>query len=283
MVFNDSRVRKARVYGTLDAGKPSEFLLVRKSADDCWLAQTQKTKRKRVGQRYDFGHGMTGEIAANDGEFVTLRFTPPLDDSWLDQWGHVPLPPYLSRADEALDSERYQTVYARETGSAAAPTAGLHFTSELLQKCQEGGAEEVFVTLHVGLGTFLPVRSENIEEHKMHEESWTITDSVADKIEAARGEGRPILAVGTTSLRTLESACQHGKIRRGSHSTSIFIYPPYSFKAVTALFTNFHTPESTLLMLVSAFAGKDLIMRAYHEAIEQRYHFFSYGDAMLVV
>ena len=198
--------------------------------------------------------------------------------------GHIPLPPYIKREDVDEDAERYQTIYAKETGSAAAPTAGLHFTEEMLAKLKAKNIEIVYVTLHVGLGTFLPVRAQNIEDHKMHEEHFFVSDETADAIERAKAEKRPVLAVGTTSMRTLESAwsTELGGLKRGWQSTSIFIYPGYKFKVVDKLFTNFHTPESTLLMLVSAFAGKDNVMAAYQEAVKKEYHFFSYGDAMLI-
>jgi S-adenosylmethionine:tRNA ribosyltransferase-isomerase len=211
-----------------------------------------------------------------------LEFDAPIDDAWLDQFGHVPLPPYIKRGDIDEDSERYQTVYAAEHGSAAAPTAGLHWTVEMFDELARRGIETAFVTLHVGLGTFLPVRTEKIEDHLMHEEQYSITEETAAKIEAAKREGRTIVAVGTTSLRALESAWQAGHLLRGEHSTSIFIYGDYQFKLADALFTNFHTPESTLLMLVSAFAGRARVMDAYADAIASGYRFFSYGDAMFI-
>jgi len=285
MVFNDSRVRKARLYGVTERdGKEREFLLLRRYADASWEALTKGSKSLREGDTVLFPAGMkanAGKLA--EGE-LRLAFEPPLTDEYLEKNGHVPLPPYIRRQDESSDSERYQTVYAKETGSSAAPTAGLHFTEELLSKLANKGVETCFVTLHVGLGTFLPVRSEEIEGHTMHEEEFLIPDASADSIEKAKREGRPVLAVGTTSLRSLESAWDEnlGGLRRGWSKTDIFITPGYRFKAVDRLFTNFHTPESTLLMLVSAFAGRELIRDAYQEAIEKRYRFFSYGDAMLI-
>ncbi len=199
-----------------------------------------------------------------------------------EKYGHIPLPPYIKREDVPSDANRYQTIYAKETGSSAAPTAGLHFTQEIMDRLSANGIESVFITLHVGLGTFLPVRSENIEDHPMHSESFSIDENTARKIEEAKIEGRKIIAVGTTSVRTLESAWSDGKFEKKEGSTSIFIYPGYKFKIVDALFTNFHTPESTLLMLVSAFAGRELILESYAEAVREGYRFFSYGDAMLV-
>jgi S-adenosylmethionine:tRNA ribosyltransferase-isomerase len=194
----------------------------------------------------------------------------------------VPLPPYIKRPDAPADDDRYQTIYSRTVGSAAAPTAGLHFTPELLQDLADRGIESAFVTLHVGLGTFLPVRAGRLEDHAMHDEAYFIGPDTVAAVERAHAAGRPIVAVGTTSVRTLESAWQDGRLHGGEGHTSIFIYPGYRFKLVTGLFTNFHTPESTLLMLVSAFAGREKILEAYAEAIRERYRFFSYGDAMLI-
>jgi S-adenosylmethionine:tRNA ribosyltransferase-isomerase len=264
-------------------------------------------RARRPGSRYVFAGGVEAEIVGEDGEFRLLRFDQPIGDDWLDLHGHVPLPPYIKRGDDDLDGERYQTVYARETGSAAAPTAGLHFSPELLRSLEEAGIESAFVTLHVGLGTFLPVRAENIEDHRMHREGYTISEEAASRIERATAEGRKIVAVGTTSLRTLESAWLPAgssgpggapALRRGEGSTALFIYPGYRFKAADQLFTNFHTPHSSLLMLVSAFAeanagafageglktgsGRELILESYAEAIRKGYRFFSYGDAMLM-
>jgi S-adenosylmethionine:tRNA ribosyltransferase-isomerase len=222
------------------------------------------------------------EEGAAHSPYCKLHFDRPVDEAWLEMHGHVPLPPYIKRPDRGSDSERYQTVYADEAGSAAAPTAGLHLTRAMLETLKDAGVEIVEVTLHVGLGTFLPVRVENLEEHRMHSEEYSISREVATRINRAKQQGQAVLAVGTTSMRTLESAWDGASVRKGRRSTDIFIYPGYKFKVVDALFTNFHTPESTLLMLVSALAGKELIMDAYREAVQQRYRFFSYGDAMLI-
>jgi S-adenosylmethionine:tRNA ribosyltransferase-isomerase len=247
-----------------------------------------KAKRRKPGSVYVFfdknGKEIArAEITGGQGDFKTLAFDHVVDDDWLDQYGHIPLPPYIKRQDAPSDSERYQTVYACSSGSSAAPTAGLHFTKELLERLCAAGIESVFITLHVGLGTFLPVRSENIEDHIMHQELFSIDDKTALKIEAAKRQGRKIIAVGTTSARAIESAWDNGTIKRGEGATSIFIYPGYRFNAVDGLFTNFHTPESTLLMLVSAFAGRELILESYAEAVGMGYRFFSYGDAMLII
>jgi len=299
LVFNDSKVRKARLAGTSrQSGAEVEFLLLEtiahngKEPGTLWKAMTKRARRRKPGSGYVFYDEKGTEIAnaeitGEEGELRILEFEKPVSDEWLDRYGHIPLPPYIKREDAPADAQRYQTVYAKATGSVAAPTAGLHFTQELLDRLAACGIESAFVTLHVGPGTFLPVRSENIEDHVMHEERFTITGENADRIEKARAEGRRIIAVGTTSVRTLESAWEDGRLRRGWQSTSIFIYPGYKFRAVDALFTNFHTPGSTLLMLVCAFAdgafsGKDLIFESYAEAIREGYRFFSYGDAMLI-
>ncbi|MDR1972039.1 MAG: tRNA preQ1(34) S-adenosylmethionine ribosyltransferase-isomerase QueA [Treponema sp.] len=302
LVFNNSRVRRARLSGrALDTGAGVEFLLLEKQYGDgtLWKAMVRRARRRRVGSRYVFAGGENGgtadgkaggreaEIAGEEGEFKVLRFDRPVDDDWLDLHGHIPLPPYIKREDRKLDGERYQTVYAAETGSTAAPTAGLHFSRELLKSLEDAGIETAFITLHVGLGTFLPVRTENIEDHLMHRESYTISGEAASRIEKAREEGRNIVAVGTTSVRTLESACLSAgseplRLRRGEGSTALFIYPGYRFKVADQIFTNFHTPGSTLLMLVSAFAGRDFILESYGQAIREGYRFFSYGDAMLI-
>ena len=294
LVFNNSKVRKARLIGTaLESGAQVEFLLLGREGIGEWKVLTQRSKRRKPGSRYAFFDNDGNEIAqativeglpAQTGTRL-LEFDRHIDDDWLDRYGHIPLPPYIKRQDAPSDADRYQTVYAKDTGSAAAPTAGLHFTRELLDRIAGAGIETAFVTLHVGLGTFLPVRAEHIEDHVMHQESYTIDTQTAEKIIQAKTEGRKIVAVGTTSVRTLESAMGNGP--RSPHSpihgsTSIFIYPGYQFKVVDALFTNFHTPESTLLMLAAAFAGRDFLLDSYAEAIAEGYRFFSYGDAMLI-
>jgi S-adenosylmethionine:tRNA ribosyltransferase-isomerase len=231
MVFNDSRVRKARIYGTaLDTGAKTEFLLLRRLSDGSWEASSTKLKKQRPGRRYSLPEGVVATVL-EQGDTIRLSFEPAIDDAYLERSGHVPLPPYIKRADEAEDEERYQTVYSREVGSAACPTAGLHFTNELLAALDEKGVVRTSVTLHVGLGTFLPVRSENIEDHAMHEEEYTVPEETAAAVMAAKAEGRPVLAVGTTSMRTLESAWEGGaageggRLRAGHGSTRIFIYP----------------------------------------------------------
>jgi S-adenosylmethionine:tRNA ribosyltransferase-isomerase len=283
LVFNNSRVRKARIYGISQTGVRTEFLLLKRLDPHAWTFIARHSKRRRPHSRYTFEDGASAEII-NMEETRLLRFDRPVDDAWLDRHGHIPLPPYIRRADTPEDWERYQTVYAAIAGSAAAPTAGLHFTQKALAELEDRGLEIAFITLHVGLGTFLPVRSENIEDHVMHEESYIIDEATAAKIEKAKAEQRPIVAIGTTSLRSLESAWDEASrhLRRGEAATSIFIYPGYTFKLAEQLFTNFHTPQSTLLMLASAFAGREFILESYKEAVEKRYRFFSYGDAMLI-
>lgn len=290
MVFNNSRVRRARVYGVKEStGREIEFMFLNQIDKECrvWNVMVKNAKKQKAGMTYRFPDGSIGEIIEIEGnkgtEFRALQFDFVIDEAWFEKNGHIPLPPYIRREDTEEDSERYQNVYSREVGSAACPTAGLHFTPEMLERLKEKGIEMEFVTLHVGLGTFLPVREDNIEDHKMHTEYYTVTQEVADKINKAKKEGRPILAVGTTSVRTLESASEDdGIVIPGTRGTHIFMYPGYKFKVVDQMFTNFHTPESTLIMLVSAFAGKENIMNAYKHAVDKRYRFFSYGDCMLI-
>lgn len=227
---------------------------------------------------------MVAEVCGRQGELFELRFegdTPVVDI--LQRVGHMPLPPYIEREDTESDRERYQTVYAREPGAVAAPTAGLHFDAEMMKRLDEQGIESAFITLHVGAGTFQPVRTEKLVDHHMHQERVEIEASVCELINAARESGRRVVAIGTTVVRALESAAnKNGSIAPFRGETDIFIYPGYRFKAVDALLTNFHLPESTLLMLVSAFAGRELMLKAYHHAVEKRYRFFSYGDAMFI-
>ena len=290
MIFNNSKVRRARCYGIKETtGREQEFMFLNQidQTGNTWNTMVKGAKKQKPGMRYKFPDGSIGTIfehPENNGtEFRALHFDFPITEEWFEKNGRIPLPPYIKREDTEEDSDRNQNVYAKETGSAACPPAGLHFTEKMLTRLSEKGIEREFVTLHVGLGTFLPVREEKIEDHKMHEEVFTVPQTTADKINQAKKEGRPILAVGTTSVRTLESACdKNGTVKAGTSSTHIFMYPGYKFKVIDQMFTNFHTPESTLLMLVSAFAGREHILNAYQKAVEQRYHFFSYGDAMFI-
>ncbi|MFW5694301.1 MAG: tRNA preQ1(34) S-adenosylmethionine ribosyltransferase-isomerase QueA [Alkalispirochaeta sp.] len=285
MVFNDSRVRKARVYATaISTGREQEFLLVKRRDADRWLGIGRNSRKLKEGTRFRFSDGTIGEISAVEEPYRELHFDRPIDDTWLEAHGHIPLPPYITRNDTLADAERYQTVYAQTMGSVAAPTAGLHFTPDLLEALRAQGVVIRFVTLHVGIGTFLPVRTEHLENHEMHEEEYHISPETAADITEAREHGRPVVAVGTTSVRTLESAWNPAerRINPGHGRTDLFIYPGYSYQVVDHMFTNFHTPESTLLAMVSAFAGRERIMHAYREAVAHRYRFFSYGDAMLI-
>ena len=297
MVFNDSRVRRARIFATVESsGGQAEFLLIAPvllegaPPGTVWKVMARNAKRQKTGRSYVFPDGTKARIRSEGDnlldhtEFRLLEFDRNVDDSWLDTFGHLPLPPYIRREDVLSDAERYQTVFSRNIGSVAAPTAGLHFTDQVLSALDAKGIERTYLTLHVGLGTFLPVRAENLEDHVMHEESYSVSVETVEKVGRAKKEGRPVLAVGTTSIRTLESAWDEKNqcLRTGEGSTRIFMYPGYRFKVVDQVFTNFHTPESTLLMLVSAFAGKSRIMDAYNHAIEKRYRFFSYGDSMLI-
>lgn len=301
MVFNNSKVRRARVYGIKETtGREIEFMFLNSIDKDCciWNTMVKSAKKQKPGMNYKFPDGTIGTILDVPEklrtEFRVIKFDFALDEQWFERNGHIPLPPYIKRDDTKEDSERYQNVFAKETGSAACPTAGLHFTKEMFNRLDNNGIDRCFITLHVGLGTFLPVREDEIEKHKMHEEYYTITKETADKINQAKKQGRPILAVGTTSVRTLESVAQriinsqktpgeNGEwIIPGTSSTKIFMYPGFKFQIVDQMFTNFHTPESTLIMLVSAFTGKENIMRAYKQAVENRYRFFSYGDCMLI-
>lgn len=290
VVMNNSRVRKARIYAATAHRGQVEFLLLEQRSPNRWKAMVSKAKKQKPGRTYSFPGDVQAEIVSQEEEFRIVEFTPAIDDRYLDTHGHMPLPPYIRRQDTAEDSGRYQTVYAAHTGSVAAPTAGLHLTDKILEKLTGRGIELVHVTLHVGIGTFLPIRTEDVEAHKMHTEHYDVPKETADAVNRATHEGRPVCAVGTTSVRTLESAWtprsgssgQNGELQAGEGSTDLYIYPGYQFNVVDQMLTNFHTPESSLLVMVSAFAGKGLIERAYTAAIQERYRFFSYGDAMLI-
>jgi len=259
-----------------------EVLLLRQEGPSLWAALTTRMAKLTIGKRLDLPEGLEAEVVETRPDERLLRIRGALDDAYLERNGHLPLPPYIRRSDTSADAERYQTIFARERGSAAAPTAGLHFTEAIMDGLKEKGIELCFVTLHVGLGTFLPVRSPTVEEHRMHVEQYSVPEVTSGAVNRARKEGRPVIAVGTTSVRTLESAWSGAGLSPGPGATDIFMHPGYRFKVVDMMFTNFHTPESTLLMLVSAFAGRERILSAYKEAVVQGYRFFSYGDAMLI-
>jgi S-adenosylmethionine:tRNA ribosyltransferase-isomerase len=282
LILNDSRVRKARLFGVGETGGKVEFLLLATKDRITWRVVCSKSSRQKLGRRYRFPAGLQAVIKSVHGEERQLAFSRPVTESYLDEYGHVPLPPYIRREDEESDSESYQTVYSRNVGSAAAPTAGLHFTEELLDALRDRGIGIAFVTLHVGLGTFMPIRTENIEEHSMHSEWYTVPSETVTAYGHARNSNKPVIAVGTTTVRTLESAHAGDTLRSGSGTTRLYITPGYAFKCVDGLLTNFHTPGSSLLVMVSAFAGIENIRRAYEEAITARYRFFSYGDAMVI-
>ena len=283
LVFNDSKVIPARLYGKrVPTGGKVEVLLLTPVGEDRWEVLVKPGKKALPGTTIEFPGGLQAEVLDRTdfgGRVVHFTYDGVFDDI-IDKIGEMPLPPYIHEKME--DPNEYQTVYARERGSAAAPTAGLHFTDELLQKIRDKGVEEVCVTLHVGLGTFRPVEEENIEDHQMHSEFYSITPEAADAINRAKAEGRRIIAVGTTSIRTLESAGTTGKLKAGSGWTNIFIYPGFPFHIVDALVTNFHLPESTLLMLISALSTREQILHAYEIAVKEKYRFFSFGDAMFI-
>ncbi len=305
VVFNNTRVFPARLYGTRSGSRAQavsnrnpaskeflkgkiEVLLTHQVSQDPneWECLVHPGRKIGIGERLFFGdHGeVQAEVVAR-GTFGErrIRFEPvPGFFGWLEQSGHVPLPPYIDRQDRTDDRERYQTVYARERGSVAAPTAGLHFTPEILARLQQRGIETAEVTLHVGLGTFQPVRVDRVEDHTVHRESYTISEDAAFKINRALETQRRIIAIGTTTVRTLEDAARNHRVQPGSREAGIFIYPGYEFQVIGALLTNFHLPQSTLLMLVCALGGKDLILGAYHHAVHEKYRFYSYGDCMFV-
>jgi len=283
LVFNDTKVIPARLFGHKDTGGRVEILIERLLDDGCALAQIGASKAPKPGSTITLDAGGQAEILKRDVGFYRLRFDvdQPLD-AWLQQAGQLPLPPYIQRAPETTDGERYQTVFAKHAGAVAAPTAGLHFDAQLLDTLAARGIGSAYVTLHVGAGTFQPVRAEHLHEHVMHSEWLYVDAGVIDAIGRTRAAGGRVIAVGTTVVRALESCLVDGQLQPFSGPTSIFITPGYHITSVDALLTNFHLPESTLLMLVSAFAGQERIFSAYQHAIKNHYRFFSYGDAMLV-
>ena len=285
LVFNDTKVIPSRIYGEKsDTGAHIEVLLLKEKEPDTWVALTKPAKRVKLGTTILFKDGLLKAHCIGLGEDGERTFKMEYDGIFLEileQIGEMPLPPYIRQKLD--DQDRYQTVYAKDYGSAAAPTAGLHFTKEILEKLKEKNVQIEFVTLHVGLGTFRPVMVEKIEDHVMHSEFYIMNEETAKRLNEAKKNNKRIISVGTTSTRTLESIYKkYGEFRACSENTNIFIYPPYEFKAIDALITNFHLPKSTLLMLVSALAGKDNIFRAYEEAVKKEYRFFSFGDCMFI-
>ncbi len=300
MVFNDTRVIPARLFGQKDTGGQVEILIERLLSDQRVLAHTRASKSPKIGSHLVLDGGLLVAVTGRRDDLFELMFPPEETAlSVLERLGHMPLPPYIDREDDSLDRERYQTVYGRHAGAVAAPTAGLHFDDEFLVQLRQKGVQIAFVTLHVGAGTFQPVRVDDIAEHRMHSEVMDLSPAVCEQVKATRAAGRRVIAVGTTSVRCLETAAQAAQapivesaeptpkeikndIQPYQGETDIFITPGYEFKAVDALLTNFHLPESTLMMLISAFAGYQHTMEAYREAVAQEYRFFSYGDAMFI-
>ncbi|MGZ8357463.1 MAG: tRNA preQ1(34) S-adenosylmethionine ribosyltransferase-isomerase QueA [Telluria sp.] len=281
LVMNDTRVLKARFFGAKDTGGAVEVLVERVLDNRTVLAQVRASKSPKPGTKIRLADAFDVTAGERAGEFFTLHFDADVFEL-IEAHGRLPLPPYIEHDADEFDETRYQTVYSKEPGAVAAPTAGLHFDEALLAKLKDKGVNFAYVTLHVGAGTFQPVRVEALAEHKMHTEWYTVPPETVDAVRAAKAAGRDVVAVGTTSLRALESASQSGELVAGSADTALFITPGYTFKTVSRLVTNFHLPKSTLLMLVSAFAGYDEIRAAYAHAIASEYRFFSYGDAMLL-
>jgi len=285
LVLNQSKVFPARLFGQKKTGGKFEILLIRQINADSWLAISKP--RLLIGQELIFGHKLEAQVLKSDKDTgqIEIKFNQKHQQFFqiLDKIGHTPIPPYISTKESEIEIRKdYQTVYAKELGSAAAPTAGLHFTKKLLADLKNRGVQIEYITLHVGLGTFQNLRPENITTKTLHQEFYDIEPAVADRLNLAKQQGKRIIAVGTTSVRTLESVYQNNQIKSGQNSTQIFIYPPFKFKFVDCLITNFHLPESSLLMLVSAFAGKKNISKSYQEAIKEKYRFFSFGDAMFI-
>ena len=283
LVFNNTRVIPARLFGRKETGGRVEVMLERLVDDRECLAQLRVSKPLQTGGHILFEDGSRLEVVGRDGAFFHLRSTGPGLAALLERFGHMPLPPYITRDDTAADRERYQTVYARHPGAVAAPTAGLHFDETVLAALDTRGVERTEVTLHVGAGTFQPVRCDNIEEHRMHAEYLEVSAAVCEAVKRARARGGRVIAVGTTAVRSLETAAAGGTLKPFRGDSRIFIYPGFEFRVIDGLVTNFHLPESTLLMLVAALAGREAVLAAYRHAVRERYRFFSYGDAMLVL
>jgi S-adenosylmethionine:tRNA ribosyltransferase-isomerase len=281
LVFNDTRVIRARLRGTKDTGGRVELLVERITDDNEVVAQVRASKSPRAGSEIRFADGTVAAVLGRSGDMFRLRFDVAVD-SYLQTHGEVPLPPYLGRDEESADGERYQTVYARHPGAVAAPTAGLHFDEAMLAETRSLGVRHAFVTLHVGAGTFQPLREKSVAASELHAERVSVPEAVCEAVRETRQRGGRVIAVGTTSVRALESASAGGDIEAFDGETSLFIKPGYRFRAVDAMLTNFHLPKSSLLVLVSAYAGRERILAAYRHAVREQYRFFSYGDAMLI-
>ncbi|MBI3546257.1 MAG: tRNA preQ1(34) S-adenosylmethionine ribosyltransferase-isomerase QueA [Gammaproteobacteria bacterium] len=283
LIFNDTRVVPARLYGHKASGGRIEILIERIRDDTKVIAQIRASKPPKTGQRITLDGQIDVQVLGRVEEFYELAFDTDVPvTEILERIGHMPLPPYIDREDETCDRERYQTVYAREPGAVAAPTAGLHFDAALIEQLTKQGVDSAFVTLHVGAGTFQPIRSRDIQGHRMHAEYLKVNSRACDKINTAKQAGRRVIAVGTTTVRALETIAENGRVQPYAGETRIFIYPGYRFQIVDALLTNFHLPESTLLMLVCAFGGTENVLKAYKHAVERKYRFYSYGDAMFL-
>lgn len=282
LVFNNTRVMAARLYGRKESGGKIEVLIERVLDSRRVLAHIRASKSPKAGSRIVLGDEVVVDVIGRQGELFELSVEQVTPTVLMEQHGHMPLPHYIDRSDESLDLERYQTLFSERPGAVAAPTAGLHFDQKLLQQVEAMGVESVYVTLHVGAGTFQPVRVDDIDKHVMHSEQVEVSAEVCDAVRRTRERGGRVIAIGTTSVRSLEAASASGQIEPFQGSTQIFIRPGYAFRSVDAMVTNFHLPESTLLMLVSAFAGYESIMAAYQHAVAERYRFFSYGDAMFL-
>jgi S-adenosylmethionine:tRNA ribosyltransferase-isomerase len=284
VVFNDTKVIPARLYGHKASGGKIEILIERVEAERQALAHIKASKSPKPDSLLNLDGGAICRVIERENDLFRLQFET--EQTLLDllaDIGHIPLPPYIERADDSDDLERYQTVFAKQAGAVAAPTAGLHFDQAALDKLEAKGIAKAFVTLHVGSGTFQPVRADDLADHVMHKEFYQVSQATVDAVEQARARGGRVVAIGTTAVRALESASRSGSLQAGFGDTDLFITPGYEFKSVDAMLTNFHLPESTLLMLISAFAGYDAVMQAYQHAIQQQYRFFSYGDAMVII
>ncbi len=282
LVMNNTRVIPARLFGHKASGGKVEIMIERLLNDRQVLAMVKASRAPKIDSYITLDNGDKAQVISKENGFYTLDFTTDSLLDLLDNVGHIPLPPYIERSDDKADLERYQTVFARHEGAVAAPTAGLHFDDELLSTLEEKGIKHCFVTLHVGAGTFQPVKADEITDHKMHSEYFEISQTTVDQINQTKANGGRIIAVGTTAVRSVESAAKSGTLKATKEETDIFIYPGYEFKIVDMLITNFHLPKSSLLMLVSAFIGRERMMEIYQHAIENEYRFFSYGDAMLL-
>ncbi len=281
LVLNDTKVIPARLKGKKETGANIEIFLLRPYTEDTWEVLIKNIKRLKPGQKVIIAEDFYAVLLEKfDEGKAKIKLVGKNVNELIKKYGHIPLPPYIEREDEEKDKNYYQTVFAKKEGAVASPTAGLHFTTELLEKLEKKGIKKAFCTLHVGLGTFRPIQVEDITQHKMHEEFYQIPEETLDLIKETKEKGKRVIAVGTTVVRTLET---YARTKKTEGFSNLFIYPPYEFKIVDALITNFHLPKSTLLLLVSAFAGKDFIFKAYKEAINNRYRFFSYGDAMLIL